>query len=151
MANRIYRGPVEREPISVSDKTVAGAYLPGTFVTEGAATLTQATGFAGNLLLLGDRDYYADSSAAFDATDPLLKAYANGDSAVAYELEPGQRYQAAMAAATYTYGQELVVAAAGRLAGAASGGIVVAVTRFAGAKSAGDLADVKIVQNYTKP
>ena len=35
MPNRIYRGPVDRQPRTVSDKTVAGAYLPGTFATDG--------------------------------------------------------------------------------------------------------------------
>jgi hypothetical protein len=151
MANRIYRGPADRQPKTVSDKTVAGAYLPGTFVTEGSATLAQATAFAANLRLLAARDFYADPNAAFTSTDPLLTAYASGDSGVAYKLEPTQEYQAAVAAATYTYGQELTVGAAGRLAAAASGNIVVGFARGSGAKSAGDLMDFEVANFYTKP
>jgi len=148
MANRIYRGPNDRQPHTVSDKSVAGAYLPGTFVTEGATTLTQATAAGGLLRLLSDRDFL--STAHFDASHPLKTAYANGDTAVAYVIEPAQRYQAAVAAATYTYGQELTVAAAGRLAAAASGDVVVAFCQSAGVKAAGDLVDVEIANHYTK-
>lgn len=148
MANRIYRGPNDRQPKNVADKTVAGAYLPGTFVTEGASTLTQATAFGPNLLLLANRDFYSEGQ--FTATDPLLIAYASGDTAVAFDLEPGQRYQAAFAAATYTYGQELTVGASGRLAAASSGDKVVGFARFAGAKTAGDLGDFKVANIYSK-
>lgn len=148
MPNRIYRGPADRQPKTVSGKTLAGAYLPGTFVTEGASTLTQATAFAANLRLLGNRDFYSDG--AMTAADPLLTAYASGDTGVAYVLEPGQQYQAAVAAATYTYGQELTIAAAGRLAAASSGNVVVGYARSAGAKSAGDLIDFEVANHYAK-
>ena len=148
---RAYTGPVDRAPRTISDKTLAGAYLPCTFVTEGATTLTQATAFGPQLRLLLNRDYYAASGDFFTTTSPLLTAYASGDSGVAAMLEPGQRYLCAVAAATYTFGQELVVAAAGRLAGAATAGIVVAFAREAGAKSAGDLIEVEIANFYTKP
>lgn len=148
MPNRIYRGPFDRQPKTISDKTVAGAYLPGTFVTEGASTLTQATAFAANLRLLGNRDFYSEGH--FTATDPLLTAYASGDTGVAYVLEVGQTYQGAVAAATYTFGQELTVGAAGRLAAAASGDRVVAFSRGSGAKLAGDLMDFEVANIYTK-
>ena len=149
MANRIYRGPNDRQPRTVSDKSVTGAFLPGTCVTEGATSLAQATAFGPMLRLLSDRDFF--STAHFNATQPLKTAYANGDTAVAYVTEPGQTYQAAVAAATYAYGQELTVAAAGRLAAAASGDVVVAYfTDTAGAKAAGDLVDVEIANHYTK-
>jgi hypothetical protein len=149
MANRVYRGPVARQPITVTSKTVAGAYLPCTFVTEGATTLTQATAFAAGLRLLGNRDFYSDG--ALTATDPLLTAYASGDNGVAYVLEPGQTYQSAVAAATYTFGQELTVGAAGRLAAASSGNTVVGFFRSTGAaKSAGDLVDFEVANFYTK-
>ena len=148
MPSRIYRGPADRQPKTVSDKTLAGAYLPATFVTEGASTLTQATAFAANLRLLGNRDFYSEGS--FTSTDPLLTAYASGDTGVAYVLEPGQQYQAAVAAATYTWGQELTVAASGRLAAASTGNVVVAYSRSAGAKSAGDLIDIEIANHYAK-
>lgn len=151
MASRAYRGPADRQYKTVSDKTVAGAYLPCTFVTEGASALTAATAFAPMLRLLIDRDYFGTSAQAFTATDPLLTAYASGDSGIAAVMEPGQTWQVAMAAATYTFGQEVVVAAAGRAAGAASAGIVVGFCKFAGAKSAGDLGDIELCSPYVKP
>ena len=104
-----------------------------------------------NLRLLIDRDFYASPAQALTSTDPLLTAYASGDTGVAAVIEPGQTYQVALAAATYTWGQEVVVAAAGRAAGAASSGVVVGFTRFAGAKSAGDLGDIEFCMPYVKP
>lgn len=151
MASRAYRGPNDRQPKTISSKTVAGAYLPCTFVTESATALTAATAFGPNLRLLIDRDFYASSAQALTSTDPLLTAYASGDTGVAAVIEPGQTYQVALAAATYTWGQEVVVAAAGRAAGAASSGVVVGFTRFAGAKSAGDLGDIEFCMPYVKP
>lgn len=150
MPNRIYRGPADRQPKTVSDKTVAGAYLPGTAVFASATALTQATSASGGqLLLLADRDFY--SAGHFTATDPLLVAYASGDTGIAYVLEAGQEYQWAAAAATYTNGQELMVGASGRLTAATAGGIVCAYYIGAtGAKSAGDLIDVRIAPFYTK-
>lgn len=147
-ANRIYRGPAERDPETVSDKTLAGAYLPGTFVTEGAATLTQATAPAAFLRLLSNRDFY--STGQFDSNDPLKVAYASGDAGVAYKLEPGQTYQAAVAAATYAWGTELTVGAAGRLVAATTGQIIVGWSRYVGALSAGDLMDFEVCPYYAK-
>lgn len=148
MTNRVYIGPAARQPNTVTDKTLAAALLPCTFVTEGASTLAAATAFGPNIRILGNRDFYSDG--ALTATDPLLTAYASGDTGVAYVLEPGQRYQIAVAAATYTYGQELTVAAAGRAAAASSTNTVVAFSRSAGAKSAGDLIEIEIANFYTK-
>lgn len=146
--NRIDRNPQSCCPRTVSGKTLAGGYLPGTFVTEGATTLTQATAHAAGLRLLANRDFY--STGALDANDPLKVAYASGDTGVAYVLAPGQEYQAAVAAATYTYMQELTVGAAGRLTAATTGDKVVAFAKEAGAKSAGDLIDFEVAITYTK-
>lgn len=146
MGSRAYLGPVDRQPKTVSDKTVAGAYLPSTFVTEGASTLTQATAHAATLRLLLDRDFY--STDYYDGTNPLLTAYASGDTGIAAVLEPGQRYLVAAAAATYAFGDALKVAASGRVAAAAATDVVVAFSRHAGAVSAGDLIEVEIVNAY---
>jgi hypothetical protein len=149
MAYRIYRGPNDRQPKTVSSKTVAGAYLPATFVTESATALTAATAPGPMVRLLANRDYYSEG--AFTATNPLLAAYASGDTGVAFVLEPGQTYQIAMAAATYTYGQEVTVAAAGRAAAAASTNIVIGFFKGTpGAFAAGALADIEIANFYTK-
>ena len=145
MANRIFRGKSEK---TVSNKTVAGAYLPGTFVTEGASTLTQATSPAGLLRVLANRDWYSDGG--LTATNPLLTAYASGDTADAYAIEPGYVFQVAAAAGTYTFGQELTIGAGGRVTAAASTNLVIGFARTAGAKSAGDLIDVEIANFYVK-
>lgn len=150
MTYRAYRGPVNREIVTVSDKTVTGALLPCTFVTEGASAFTQATAFGPNLRLLLNRDFYAPSADFFNATNPLQSAYVSGETGVAAVLEPGQRYLVAVAAATYSFGQEITVAAAGRGAGAASTNVVVGFAREAGAKSAGDLIEVEICMPYVK-
>lgn len=148
MPYTVYRGPNDRQPHTIDAKTVAAALLPCTFVTEGASTLAQATAFGPNVRLLGNRDFY--SLGQFDANDPLKTAYVSGETGIAYILEPGQRYLVAVAAATYTFGQELTIAAAGRAAGASSTNTVVAFAREAGAKSAGDLIEVEIANFYTK-
>lgn len=146
MPNRIYRGPNDRQPKTVSSKTVAGAYLPGTFVTEGATTLTQATAHAPMLRVLTNRDFYSDGS--LTATNPLLTAYASGDTGVAFVPEVGQIYQIAAAAATYSWGQALAVAASGRVAAAGVSTDIVAYSRTVGAVSAGDLIEVEIANTY---
>lgn len=150
MTYRAYRGPANREFVTITDKTVTGALLPCTFVTEGASALTQATAFGPNLRLLINRDFYAASADYFDTVNPLLKAYVSGETGTAAVLEPGQRYLVAVAAATYTFGQEITVAAAGRGAGAASTNVVIGFARDAGAKSAGDLIEVEIAMPYVK-
>lgn len=149
--NRIHRtGSGVPRPRTITDKTVTGALLPGTMVLVGATALTQATSASGGrIAVLGERDYYA--GAINTATDPVMTPYVSGESGVAYLPKPDDEYACAMAAATYTYGQELTVAAAGRLAAAASGGIVVAHYDQPGkAVAAGELADVVWAASYTK-
>ena len=149
--NRIFRsGSGVPRPRTISDKTVSGALLPGTAVFIGATQLTQATAVSGGrLAILGDRDYYAGGIGL--ATDPLMTPYASGESGVAYLLKPDDEYAVALAAGTYTSGQELTVGALGRLTAAASGGIVVAHYDQAGKTvGAGELADVVISTFYTK-
>lgn len=151
MAKRIYTGPQDRQPKILSNRTCAAALLPGTGVSILVGTVAQATSPSGvRLGLLVSRDFY--SAGQFDAVEPVLTAYASGDTAHVLQLEPGQSVMWAMAAATYTNGQELTVSAAGRLAAAAAGNIVVA--HYDGpngvARAAGDLADVVISNFYTK-
>lgn len=141
-------GPNDRQYKTVSDKTVGAALLPCTFVTEAQTAFSQATAFGANLRLLLNRDFYDNDP--YDTSDPLLTAYASGDTGVALVLEPGLRVNVALASATYTWGQEITVAAAGRGAGAASTNVVVGFTRFAGAKSAGDLGEVELCMPYVK-
>lgn len=146
--NRILRSARENAR-TISDRTVSGALLPGTAVFVGATQLTQATApTGGRLALLGDRDYYGLSAAT---TEPLLTPYVSGETGIAYLLEPDTEVQWAMAAATYTNGQELTVGAAGRLVAAATTNVVVAYFDQAGATlAAGALADVCIANFYTK-
>jgi hypothetical protein len=139
--NTIYRGPIHRQPRTVT-KPVTGALLPGTFVEETATALAQiTTAVAKRPLLLAPMDF---------TDQDILKAYVDGDTGVAYELQPNDRVQARMAAATYAVGAPLTVGAAGRLAAASAGSIVVAwFADTAGAYSAGAFADVIIANSYT--
>lgn len=148
-ANLIYRGPHDRHPRTVSDKPVAAALLPGTFVTEGASTLAQAVAPGPMVRLLAHRDFYAQAGSWFNGNDPLKTAYAANETGVAYILEPGQQYQAAVAAGNYTFGQPLTIGAAGRLTAAAADNLVVAFASAAvtGA-AAGDLLDIEIANFY---
>lgn len=149
-ANLIYRGPHDSHPRTVSDKPVAAALLPGTFVTEGAANLAQAAAPGPMVRLLAHRDFYASSMSAFNGLSPLMQPYQAGETGVAYILEPGQQYQAAVAAGNYTFGQALTIGAAGRLTAAAAGNLVVAFASAAvtGA-AAGDLVDIEIANFHT--
>jgi hypothetical protein len=148
MPYSVYVGPNGRQPVTTDAKVLAAGLLPCTFVTESATQLAQATAPGPNVRLLANRDFY--STGQLDANDPLATAYASGDTGVAYVLEPGQRYLVAVAAATYTWGQEMTIAAAGRAAGAASTNLVVAYARGSGAKSAGDRMEVEICMPYVK-
>lgn len=150
MTNRVYNGPQDRQPQTISNRTVSGALLPCTAVAVGPTQLTQATGTSGvRLALLANRDFF--SLGQFDAVNPLLTPYVSGETGIACELEPGQRYTWAMAAGTYTSGQELTVGAAGRLVAAASLDTVVAHFDGPGATlAAGALADVAIANFYRK-
>ena len=141
--NVIYRGPVTSgwQPRTVSDKTVAGAYLPGTFVEEAASTLVQLTTALAKLpMILGNMDF---------KDQDIATAYASGDTGIAYHLEPGQVYQARLAAATYAKDAPLTIGAAGRLTAATP--VVAFFSDVPGAYSAGDLADVVIANTYTVP
>lgn len=140
-AKKIYRG-LDPEKATVSNLKTAGAYLPGTFCTASATTLTQATAGTGRLFLLSNREFYDHD---------IDVAYASGDTAVAYEPLPGDKFIARFAAATYTYGQELTVGASGRLAAAAGGNVVVGFYAGSGvALSAGDLDDFTVANAYVK-
>jgi hypothetical protein len=151
MANRILRSARENARF-ITDRTVSGALLPATAVFVGATQLTQATAVSGGrLALLADRDYYGATANGMNSTDPLLTAYASGETGAAVLIEPQMEVSWAMAAGTYTNGQELTVAAAGRLAAAATGNVVVAHFDQSGATlAAGAVADVTITNFYTK-
>jgi len=144
--NVIYRGPVTsgHQPRTISDKTVAGAYLPGTFVEAAADTLVQLTTALAKLPMILSNVDFKDQD--------IATAYASGDTGVAYHLEPGQIYQARLAAATYAKGAPLTIGAAGRLTAATAATPVIAFfDDTPGAYSAGGLADVIIANTYTVP
>jgi hypothetical protein len=144
--NVIYRGPVTSgwQPRTVSDKTVAGAYLPGTFVEEAAETLVQLTTALAKLPMILSNMEFKDQD--------IATAYTSGDTGVAYHLEPGQVYQARLAAATYAKDAPLTIGAAGRLTAATAATPVVAFfSDVPGAYAAGALADVVIANTYTVP
>lgn len=127
MPSRIYRGPANREPRTISNRIVQGALLPCTAVLVSQYQFNQATSAtAGRFALLANRDWHGSMSGSFaSSTDPLSTPYSTGDTGVAFVLEPGQEYVWAMAAGTYTNGQALTIGAGGYLT-AAGGSPVVA-------------------------
>lgn len=141
--NHIYRAPAGRQPETVSDRTVAGAYLPGILVTDSGTALTVAatgTDDAKDLLILGARDF---------AGQDVATAYASGDTGVAYRPVPGEVYQVRLAAATYAKGAALTLGATGYLEATSTAERVLAFfDDAAGAYSAGDLADVRIANSF---
>lgn len=143
--NVIYRGPIQKEPQTIN-LPVAGAYLPGTFVTSDGAQLTQAAAadMGEKLYLLGNMRF---------KDQDIATAYTSGDTAVAYEVLPGEVYQARLAAATYAKGDKLTIGASGRLTKVATAGdVTVAYFSDTGAAySAGDAADVIISAGGTEP
>lgn len=151
MGNRILRSARENARY-ITDRTVSGALLPATAVFVGATQFTQATAVSGGrLALLADRDYYGSTAAGFTSTDPLMTPYTSGETGAAVLIEPQMEVSWAMAAGTYTNGQELTVAASGRLAAASAGNIVVAHYDQTGATlAAGTVADVCVTNFYTK-
>ena len=146
MPNRVYRGPSNRQPNTIGNRTVAGPYLPCTAVLVGWFQLTQANDAnSGRIALLSNRDWYGSFAHASSLTDPLLIPYATGETGEAYVLEAGQYYLWAMAAGTYANGQPLTVGAGGRLTAASAGNVVVAYYDQANATlTGGVLADVVI-------
>lgn len=143
MANVIWRGPLNREDPQTVNKPVTGALLPGTMVEETATALAQiTTGLAKRPLILSNNPA---------ADQDTLTAYVSGNTGIAYAPRPGDVFQCAMAAATYTLNQELTIAASGRLAAATSGTLVFAWFRGTpGAISAGALVDIEIANAYIK-
>ena len=143
--NRIYRGPVTSgwQPRTIS-KPVTGALLPGSFVEETATNLVQLTTALAKLPMILSNLEFKDQD--------IATAYTTGDTGIAYHLEPGQVYQARVAAATYAKDAPLTIGASGRLTAATAATPVVAFfSDTPGAKSAGDLVDVVIANTYTVP
>jgi hypothetical protein len=142
MANVIYRGPIKDQAETVSDKTVAGAYLPGVLVTEGASALTiaSASSLTDDLLILSNADY---------AGQDVATAYTSGDSGVAYRPRPGEVYQVRLAGATYAAKAPLTVGASGYLEATSTSERVIAYFEgTAGAITAGTLNDVRIANTF---
>lgn len=142
-AKQIYRGMNERKE-TVTNLKVAGAYLPGTFCTSNATTLTQTATNAstGRLFLLANREFMGQG---------VGDAYPSGDTAEAYELAEGDDFIARFDAATYTFGQELSIGTNGRLKAAATGQVVLGTYTGTGVALAnGDLDDFRVINSYVK-
>ena len=132
--NVIFRGPIEKQGRTVS-LPVNGALLPGTWVEDTAGDLTQLATAAGKRPLILSNIEFKDQD--------VRKAYTDGETGVAYEVEPGMVFQSALAAANYAKNDPLTIAASGRLAAAASGDPIVAFfDDTPGAFAEGALADV---------
>ncbi|PHS13478.1 MAG: hypothetical protein COA78_06995 [Blastopirellula sp.] len=141
MANRIFRGPVSRQPRTVT-RLVTGALLPGTFVEDSGAALTAAGAGGDSRLLLLD--------ALMLQGQAVDTAYVSGTTGIAFVPEVGHQFQAVAVAATYTEGQALTTNAAGLLVAAGTGEDVVAhIEGSAGVLGANGLVDIVIANSYT--
>lgn len=141
MSNTIYRGPVANEPETLN-LPVAGAYSPGICVTEDGSNLTVATAadMEAELLVLSNVRF---------SDQTVADAYASGDTGIAYRPKPGEVFQCRVAAATYAKGDPLTIGASGYLTAAATTNMVFAYfDGVAGAKSAGDLVDVRWANQF---
>lgn len=139
--NVIYRGPIAKEPQTLN-LPVNGAHTPGLIVVENGVQFSAAVAADATkkLWILSNRRFMGQD---------VQTAYVSGETAVAYELLPGEIYQARMAAGTYTLGQALTVDANGRLAAAVAGNTILAYCDQAGTFTVGQLADVRIADKAT--
>jgi hypothetical protein len=141
VANVIYRGPAEREPETIN-LPVAAVLLPGVAVKRSGDTFVAATAATGRNFLLGNRRQYGQD---------ISTAYAANETGEAYRLEPEQEYQAELAAAAYTRGQELTIGAGGVWVAAATTNVVLGFFDEADRTlSAAGKADIVIANAYVK-
>lgn len=147
MPNVIYRGPVTREPVTITG-TFKVATHPGTFVACGAtgiASLEKPKSSKGGRVFLVQNSRFKGQT--------IKQPYAAGESGVAFRIEPEQEYYAQLADGSYAPQAELAVGTDGRLKAAAAGEQVVAYFDEAKARtiSGGNgWADVVIANSYTK-
>ncbi|EHK8991087.1 hypothetical protein KCT17_003655 [Escherichia coli] len=117
MANVIYRGPINREPNTIT-APVAAALKPGVAVSLNGKSFSAAASATGRLLILGNRRF---------AGQTIDDAYEVDESGVAYRIEGDMEFNVRLVANTYSRGNELTVGAGGVFKAAATGDLVVAV------------------------
>jgi hypothetical protein len=140
MSNKIFRGPFGRQAITISDRLVNGALLPGVMVVEDGADFSVAgAGGLGRLLALTSMDFVGQGPDT---------AYLDNDTGVAYRIEPDQEYSLRAVAATYAIGTPLSTNAAGLLILAGADDRVIAFSQEA--KTLGAIArlDVVVANSY---
>lgn len=143
--NMIWRGRIDKQPHTVNLPTAAASMLPGTLVEIASGKLTTlTTAMRKNFYVLGDLDIVGRDVAT---------AYADGETAIAYEAEDRQVFQCRMAAGTYAKGDALTIGASGRLtaASAISTAVIAYFDDTAGTLAAGVLADCIIANAHTTP
>ncbi|WP_240019666.1 hypothetical protein [Mannheimia haemolytica] len=104
MSNVIYRGSVKREPQTVNI-VINDTSAPGAVVKLHNGKLEAAADLKGRRFLLGNNRFKGQT---------IEQAYAKGDTATAFRLEPEQEYYAQIADGTYNFGDELTVKTSGR-------------------------------------
>lgn len=141
--NKVYRGPVDKTPKSVTAKAAA-ALISGTFVEKTATGFVQLTTAKAKLpLVLAEMELMGAVAGS---------TIASGETCYAFELQVGDKLNVAMAAGTYALNAPLTIAAGGRLAAPVAGDVVVAFYQGpTTAITAGTLADVTVANAYTVP
>ena len=133
MANRIFRGNANTQPVTVTATLLADAKA-GTLVKVTDAGLAIATDATGRILVLNTQDY------AGGTVEDVRKA---GDTAEAFEVRKEDKFLVRMASGAYTRGQALTIGADGYLKSAGATDPVFAFFDEANRTlTAGALADV---------
>lgn len=140
MANVIYRGPVEREPKTIT-LPINDNSAPGVVVKINAGKFEAATDAKGRRFLLANLRFTGQT---------IEQAYAKGDTAVAFRLEPEHEYYAQLAADTYAPGDELTAKADGKLAKATAGDVVLFYFDEPKERTVSGYGDVVVANSYVK-
>ncbi|HMN76702.1 MAG TPA: hypothetical protein PKC97_11595 [Burkholderiaceae bacterium] len=127
MLNRIYLGPADRQPHTVTGVLGLNDLLPGTFVTPGSGEppfqLQVAYSGTRRPLILDFQDAL-DAPTVGAQPARINSPIKQGNSVVAYVPESGQHYQARFAEGDYSTGDPLEVDSNGRLRHVGAGRIV---------------------------
>lgn len=140
MSNVVYRGPVEREPETIS-AALGAALKPAIFVKKTAGKFVASADSKGRLFVLSN-DRYLE-------TDITTEMPAD-QTANAYRIEPEQEYYMLAVTGNYSDQAELSCGADGKLKAAVAGETVLAFVDGAKNLAAEGYLDIVTANTYVK-
>lgn len=140
MSNVIYRGPVEREPETIS-AALSQASKPGVFVKKTAGKFIASTDSKGRLFVLSNDRYLETDITTEIPADQTVNAY---------RIEPEQEYQMLAVTGNYSDQAELSCSADGKLKAAAAGETVLAFVDGAKNLASEGYLDIVTANTYVK-